>query len=552
VSWWEGFAAGVAALAGVALLARRAAMATGWLLLAAAVTVPLVAADVPGNGPGFTAFLLLAGPGIHLQGMFALLAGYTWPMAPPHRGARLVVGAVLGCTAGLGAVAPALFFDPVSAGCNACARNLLEVAAAPALSEALQRCSMALALVWAPALAALTGAGWARATRLGRRQGLAVLVGTVGMTIATTAAAFRGLWLPIGAIDDVGHRLWAVQCAMLAVLAAGVVAQQLLTRAAAARMAGRVIAAIPDPETVQTWLRDSVGDPDLTVTFVRDDGVRVDADGVPVTAGDPRPVVRLTRDGAVFAEVRSASRSSQDLELARACATSAGLALEYVAARARLRAEVRESGAVRARIVAAGDRERRRLERNLHDGAQQRLVALGVMLASVTRSTAGEEATAYHREIDSALAELRTLARGLFPASLGEADVDGALRELGDHTRIPLLVRGGLSRDVPLPVAMAIYRLVLDASRVAPPTSVLRVRLGEPGDHTGSGPASVSVTVSVTVTGPDLAATRADGSARLRRPHLLHAEDRFVALGGRLTGVVRPDAFEWEGTVPCG
>ena len=112
----------------------------------------------------------------------------------------------------------------------------------------------------------------------------------------------------------------------------------------------------------------------------------------------------------------------------RACARSAGLALEYVAARARLRSEVRESAAVRARIAAARYRERRRrLERNLHDGAQQRLVALGVMLAAGGRSQPGDQVAAYHREIDAALAELRTVARGLFPASLGEAGISRRL-----------------------------------------------------------------------------------------------------------------------------
>jgi hypothetical protein len=257
MTWWEGLAAGAAALAGGMLLARRVAVGTAWLLLAVAVMVPLAVSDGPRNSLGFTAFLLLAGPGIHHLGILAVLAGYSWPMAPPLRGARTVLGAVLGATVLLGAVAPVVFFDPVSAGCNACARNLLEIVPLPGISETLQRLSTLLTVVSAPALAVLTGAAWVRATRLGRRQGLAILVGTVGMATVTTAAAWHALQLPIAALDDAERGLWVAQCAILVVLAGGVIAQRLVSQAAAARMAGRVIAAIPDPQTVQAWMRDS-------------------------------------------------------------------------------------------------------------------------------------------------------------------------------------------------------------------------------------------------------------------------------------------------------
>ncbi|MBK6870943.1 MAG: hypothetical protein IPK24_21550 [Kineosporiaceae bacterium] len=542
--WWEALAAAAGVLTGVVLLSRRVALATAWLLLATAVTVPLAVADVPETDLGFTAFLLLAGPGIHLSGILAVLAGYTWPMAPPHRGARFVVGAVLGGSALLGALAPALFFDPVSAGCNACARNVLEVIDAPGFSDALQRLSTILILAWTPVLAVLTGAGWARATRLGRRHNVVILCGTVGMALVTATAAAWSLRLPTGAVDDVERRLWLGQCAMLAVLAAGILLQLMLARATAARMAARVIAAIPDPVTLQAWLRDAVGDPELTVTFMRDDGGRVDADGVPVSGDDPRPGVQLTRDGVAFADVRSARRSSQELDLVRACARSAGLALGYVAARARLRAEASETVAVRARIVAARDRERRRLERNLHDGAQQRLVALGVTLATVTRPHADSEIAAYHQEIDAALAELRTVARGLFPASLGEAGIAAALRELGDHTAAPLLVRVDVAREVPLPTGMAIYQLVLDASRLRPPASVLRVTVAE--THRRS--VRVTVTAESRTQAGEVAAEHVEPPPQ----RLVHAEDRFLALGGRLEHTVRPGVLEWEGIAPCG
>jgi signal transduction histidine kinase len=476
--------------------------------------------------------------------VLAVLAGYAWFMAPLDRGPRLVVGAVLGSSAVLGALAPVLFFDPVAAGCNACARNLLEVAAAPGISDALQRVSTVLILLWVPTLAALTWARWVGATRLARRYSILILGGTVGMALLTVAAAAMSLRLPTGSLDDVERWLWLGQCVMLVALAAGILLQLLLALAIAGRMTARVIAAAPDAGAVQAWLRDAVDDPELTVTFVRDDGVRVDADGVVVTGDDPRPAVRLSRNGAVFADIRSACRSSQELDLVRACVRSSGLALEYVAARARLRAEAKETVAVRARIVAARDQERRRLERNLHDGAQQRLIALGVMLAAVTRSQADSGSAAYHQEIDAALAELRTVARGLFPVSLGEAGIVAALRELGDHTTAPLLVGDDLAGTVPLPAGMAIYQLVVDASRLGQPASVIQVALSDADLR--------SVRVIVTVETPVPVRTPIDDAGVTSGRRLIHAEDRFLALGGRLDHSARPGVLAWEGIAPCG
>jgi hypothetical protein len=105
-------------------------------------------------------------------------------------------------------------------------------------------------------------------------------------------------------------------------------------------------------------------------------------------------------------------------------------------------------------------------------------------------------------------------------------------------------VHSDLDRELPLPVSRAIYQLVLDASRVGPPTSVLRVAV----EQTAAG----VVRVAVAVEAPDGVTTRAAEPLDLPYAALLHAEDRFVALGGRLEHVVRQGVLEWEGTVPCG
>jgi PAS domain S-box-containing protein len=161
-----------------------------------------------------------------------------------------------------------------------------------------------------------------------------------------------------------------------------------------------------------------------------------------------------------------------------------------LAAQALANAQAREElAASRARIVAAGDAERRRLERNLHDGAQQRLVSLALMLRLAARrhpddgdlSRAGEELTA-------ALAELRELARGIHPAVLTERGLEPAVRAVADRAPLPveLTVSLGPSR-LPGPVEAAAYYVVSEAlANVAKyaGASVVRITL----DHAdGSG-----------------------------------------------------------------
>lgn len=125
-------------------------------------------------------------------------------------------------------------------------------------------------------------------------------------------------------------------------------------------------------------------------------------------------------------------------------------AAEEVAAaeRARAQAEVRTAQveATRTQVVGAADDERRRIERDLHDGAQQRLVALGVELgAARRRSAADPEAAAValehaHREVQETLAELRDLVRGIHPAVLTDRGLDAALSALAARTPVPVTV----------------------------------------------------------------------------------------------------------------
>jgi len=134
--------------------------------------------------------------------------------------------------------------------------------------------------------------------------------------------------------------------------------------------------------------------------------------------------------------------------------------------RKRAEAEVRAS---RARIVAAGDAERRRLERNLHDGAQQRLVALSLALrmAQTTLRTDPEGAdrllAASGEELGQALTELRELARGIHPAVLTDRGLPAALDALAGRATTPVVLDVDLADRLPPPIEAAAYYVVSEA-----------------------------------------------------------------------------------------
>ena len=192
-----------------------------------------------------------------------------------------------------------------------------------------------------------------------------------------------------------------------------------------------------------------------------------------------------------------------------------------------------ELAASRARIVEAGDAERRRLERNLHDGAQQRLVALSLALRVCERKVAAGEPDAAATLVDAkaeladALAELRELARGIHPAVLTDHGLVPALEMLADRADMAVEIAAPLDDRLPPPIEVAAYYIVAEAltntSKHAQATRV-RVRVSD-----ADGTALVEV------------ADDGVGSADLRRGSGLRGlRDRVEALGGEL-GVTSPE-----------
>ena len=146
-----------------------------------------------------------------------------------------------------------------------------------------------------------------------------------------------------------------------------------------------------------------------------------------------------------------------------AAGAAARLALENARLHAELRAQLAELQQSRARLVAAGDSERRRLERDLHDGAQQRLLALGLALQLLrdNNSDPGLLAEA-EAELQAALSELRELARGIHPAILTDQGLGAAIGTLVDRGTLPIRTQVTDQRFPPA-VESAAYFIVAEA-----------------------------------------------------------------------------------------
>jgi signal transduction histidine kinase len=230
----------------------------------------------------------------------------------------------------------------------------------------------------------------------------------------------------------------------------------------------------PGIGTLRCRLANALGDESLDLVFwLEDKGKWVDPEGHVVQLppdGDPArawTAVELEdrRVGAIVHDVTLC----EEPELLRSVAAAAGLAMENERLQAQLRARVEELRASRARIVEAGTQERRRLERNLHDGAQQRLVALSLTLRLAQGKLhkdpdkANDLINAAQEELTLALAELRELARGIHPAILSDRGLGPALEALAG--RAPIAVELAEVPDDPFPEAIeaAAYFVVAEA-----------------------------------------------------------------------------------------
>jgi signal transduction histidine kinase len=230
----------------------------------------------------------------------------------------------------------------------------------------------------------------------------------------------------------------------------------------------------PGTGGLQDLLAGALGDRSLQLVFwLEDEGRWLDGDGATVTLPEPSDPARAwtavelegRRVGAIVYDVALCDEP----DLVRSVAAAAGLAVQNERLQAQLRARVEQLRASRARIVEAGTHERRRLERNLHDGAQQRLVALSLTLRLAEQrvrkdpDTTEKMLAAAQEELKLAQAELRELARGIHPAVLSDRGLEPALEALAGRSPVPVLLEGVPTERLPEPIEAAAYFVVAEA-----------------------------------------------------------------------------------------
>jgi signal transduction histidine kinase len=209
------------------------------------------------------------------------------------------------------------------------------------------------------------------------------------------------------------------------------------------------------PEEIEPLLGELLSDPDLELRFfLPESEVYVDTAGRQPQddPADTRIRTPVLRAGAVVAMVLHRPTGPQRPDPLVTLVEAGGLAIEIARLRVELRRQLAEVQASRARIVAAGNAERRRIERDLHDGAQQRLVSLGLRLRHAQHQLGAGEADRADDTIDRAvselaiaIAELRELAHGLPPTQL-DTGLDPALRELAVRAPLPVQVHATRER----------------------------------------------------------------------------------------------------------
>jgi len=225
----------------------------------------------------------------------------------------------------------------------------------------------------------------------------------------------------------------------------------------------------PAPGALRDALSRSLRDPSLELAFwLPTYATYADLEGRPLVlpqGGGGQAVRPIERDGAPVAALLYDPALNDEPELLEAVSAAAGIALENARLHADLRAHVDELQGSRARIIDAGQRERRRLERDLHDGAQQRLIALslelGMLEAELQDDPAARERLDRARtEIATSLRELRSVAHGLHPAVVTGHGLEVALEDLAALGAVPVQLSVTVGSRLPERLEVAAFYVV--------------------------------------------------------------------------------------------
>jgi signal transduction histidine kinase len=383
---------------------------------------------------------------------------------------RAVTGLIYAAAIGINLIIVGVF-DPRSAGCAACAWEPAPFPSRPvflAATSVYQHFGAALALL----VLAAVWLRFRRATPAERRDLAPLWVAVCVIALAYLVGAFGS---PEPLHDSFSYLLWELQ-AVLQISVPAIFVWGLLSARLARSAVGDLVEELDrplPPESLRASLSRTLRDPSLELLYARDGQQGwMTARGQPGSLpppgerSQPREVTLVNRHGRPLAAL--IHDPALDEGLVRAAAAAAGMAIDNARLHAEVRAQLEEVRASRQRIVEAGDRERRRVERNLHDGAQQRLAALALALAMLRDRDGADPAQAdllarALAELKHAIEELRELARGIHPAILTEEGLPAAVESLADRSPVPVRVTADFEARLPEPVEAVAYFVVAEA-----------------------------------------------------------------------------------------
>ena len=512
-------------------------VATGFAWFAAG----LAAADGP----------LLFTVGVIFGTLFFVVCGHlllAFPSGRLHtrRERRLVAG--LYALSLSGALPTLLLADIGSSDCGECPASPVKIADEPGIADVLNAVMNALGILGLMAVAAILVGRWSRATRPQRRALNPALWCGVALTVAIgvlLGAETLGLRVAADISNLVGLAAFAsIPWAFLLGL--------LRSRVARAGAVSELLEALSE-EIGRGDLRDllagALGDPSLELAYRLEDPDRtVDTEGCPLPlpgeSDRQRAATDVELEGKRVGALVHDRALCDEPELLASVTTAAAFAMENGRLQAELRARVAELSASRARLIEAEVDERRRLERDLHDGAQQRLVALTLSLRVAQSRLRTDAAVAEQllrgaqEELTLALAELRELARGIHPAVLSDRGLDAALQSLAARSPVPVELEP-LDARLPEPVEAAAYFVVAEAL-----TNVAK--------YAHAGHVEIRVRQDDGRTVVEVRDDGIGGADPTRGTGLRGLSDRVAALDGRLTVESSPGSgTRLRAEIPC-
>jgi signal transduction histidine kinase len=437
-----------------------------------------------------------------------------------------------------------LLWNPRTNGCGAaCPANLLLVDDSRRLENAVDTLISIIGICLTAAVVVLIAWHWRQASGYARRAMTSLI------WVAVPIGAYIVVLQVPGTLGLSSLVLYGIGPLIL-IAGPAAYAMGMFRARSARRAVGAAVVDLepgPAPGRLRDALARALGDPALQLAFRQlEGGCYLDTSG---RAVDPEqlPGGRMLAplDPAGNAVLICHDELGHEPQLVKVAVTAASLALEHTRLQAQVEAQLEQVRASRARIVEAGDAERRRLERDLHDGAQQRLVTLSLSLGMARDRAAGTDPElqalieSASKEAREALIELRELARGIHPAVLTETGLAGAIQALAERSPVATTITA---------VPHGRFRAAIEATAYF----VVSEALANVAKHSAAGAAQVAIRrlpgrLVVQVSDDGAGGARPEGGSGLRG-----LADRVGSAGG----VLRVDSPPGSGTrleadIPC-